>query len=246
MAVAQERVEEAFALTRILRGKAQSPGPHFARRKVAIVGAALRKERSQWNGCRPRPQPAREARYSIGPRRVDVAGGIVRDFAMRIVLTSSSHGDFGRQITPHPARRCISTAVRWSATSWAHWGSTCSGLVRGRRAAFAPQVLDAHVMTSPGFEDTAWLDARPTPGGCAGAMMSPGRSVMYWLTCDIDLRQAEIHGERVCPLHALPFTSSAMSMGSAGRWFSSVVTSQGPMGPAVVEPLPLSHWWVAI
>ena len=43
----------------------------------------------------------------------------------------------------------------------------------------------------------------------------------------------------------LPFTSSHMSS-VCGSLISSVVTSHGPIGPAVSKPLPLSHWLVAI
>ena len=43
----------------------------------------------------------------------------------------------------------------------------------------------------------------------------------------------------------LPLTSSHMSRFCGSR-ISSLVTSHGPIGPALSKPLPLSHWLVAI
>ncbi|MNC86811.1 hypothetical protein D3C83_24920 [compost metagenome] len=86
---------------------------------------------------------------------------------------------------------------------------------------------------------------RPTPGGVPVAMMSPGMSVMYWLTCETIFATVKIM-VRVLPVcMRLPFRSSAMSRPCGSR-ISSLVTSQGPIGPAVSKPLPLSHCVVAI
>ena len=68
---------------------------------------------------------------------------------------------------------------------------------------------------------------------------------MYWLTCEISLATLNTM-VRVLPLcMRFSFTSSAMSSACGSR-VSSVVTSHGPIGPAVSNPLPLSHWLVAI
>ena len=70
--------------------------------------------------------------------------------------------------------------------------------------------------------------------------MSPGSSVMYWLTCDTIFATLKIM-VRVLPVcMRSPFTSSHMSR-FCGSVISSVVTSHGPIGPAVSKPLPLSH-----
>ena len=52
-------------------------------------------------------------------------------------------------------------------------------------------------------EHRVGLMPRPTPGGVPVVMTSPGRSVMYWLTCEMIFAHAEDHGARVAGLHAL-------------------------------------------
>jgi hypothetical protein len=101
-------------------------------------------------------------------------------------------------------------------------------------------------MTSPGLRNTGFgLIPRPTPGGVPVQMMSPGSSVMYWLTCEMIFAQLKII-VLVLPLcMRLPFTSNHRSSACGSRT-SSAVTSQGPIGPAVSKPLPLSHCVVAI
>ncbi len=101
-------------------------------------------------------------------------------------------------------------------------------------------------ITAPGLRNSGvGLMPRPTPGGVPVAMMSPGRSVMYWLTCEMIFATLNTM-VRVLPVcMRLPLTSSAMPSVCGSR-ISSVVTSQGPIGPAVSKPLPLSHCVVAI
>ena len=44
------------------------------------------------------------------------------------------------------------------------------------------QPLDAEATTSPAFRKSGGFMPRPTPGGVPVVMMSPGCSVMNWLT----------------------------------------------------------------
>ena len=99
-------------------------------------------------------------------------------------------------------------------------------------------------ITSPGLSSTGGFRATPTPGGVPVVMMSPGSSVMYRLTWATRVATEKIM-VRVFPVcMRVPFTSSHMSR-TCGSGISSVVTSHGPIGPAVSKPLPLSHCPVA-
>ena len=80
----------------------------------------------------------------------------------------------------------------------------------------------------------------PTPGGVPVVMTSPGTSVMYFDRSATRSATPKIM-VRVLPVCLrTPLTSSHMSR-FCGSLSSSVVTSHGPIGPKVSQPLPLLH-----
>ena len=80
----------------------------------------------------------------------------------------------------------------------------------------------------------------PTPGGVPVVTTSPGSSVMYFETSATSSAMPKII-VRVLPVcRRTPLTSSHMSRFCTSL-ISSVVTSHGPSGPNVSQPLPLFH-----
>src|SRR5216683_1340090 len=80
-----------------------------------------------------------------------------------------------------------------------------------------------------------------TPGGVPVMMTSPGSSTMNCEQYQTICSQSKIIVlvEPFCRVS--PFTVSSMSR-CCGSLTSSLVTSQGPIGPKVSQPLPLVHW----
>ncbi len=96
------------------------------------------------------------------------------------------------------------------------------------------------VMTSPPLRKTGGFMPRPTPGGVPVVMTSPARSSMNWLRwlTMVATPKIIVLVEPVCI--RLPSTSSHMDRFCTSG-ISSGVTSHGPSGPKVGQPLPLAH-----
>jgi hypothetical protein len=80
----------------------------------------------------------------------------------------------------------------------------------------------------------------PTPGGVPVVIRSPGSSVMNSLMYETSLLIGKIMVLDEPSCLRTPLTSSHMAR-SCGSPTSSEVTIQGPTGPKVSQPLPLSQ-----
>src|SRR3954453_5740269 len=97
------------------------------------------------------------------------------------------------------------------------------------------------VTTSPALRNVGGFMPSPTPGGVPVVITSPGS-----ITKNCEQYQTMCGISKIIVLvlprwRFSPFTSSHMSR-VLTFFTSSLVTSQGPSGPKVSQPLPLVHW----
>src|SRR3954469_2835003 len=97
------------------------------------------------------------------------------------------------------------------------------------------------VTTSPALRNVGGFMPSPTPGGVPVVITSPGS-----ITKNCEQYQTMCGISKIIVLvlprwRFSPFTSSHMSS-VLTFLISSLVTSQGPSGPKVSQPLPLVHW----
>src|SRR6202030_3036964 len=96
------------------------------------------------------------------------------------------------------------------------------------------------VTTSPAFRNVGGFMPRPTPGGVPVMMTSPGSRMKYCEQHHTMWRQSKIMVEVLPRWRFSPLTLSHMAS-FCGSLISSLVTSHGPSGPNVSQPLPLVH-----
>src|SRR3984885_11513707 len=97
------------------------------------------------------------------------------------------------------------------------------------------------VTTSPALRNIgSGFMPSPTPGGVPVMMTSPGSMTKYCEQVQTICRQSKIMVEVLPRWRFSPLTLSHMAS-FCGSLISSLVTSQGPSGPKVSQPLPLVH-----